>query len=320
MTSHPDGTLELAARLRRDDLARSPAYEGPPAAVEFHRGMLARSAHLSVLEGPHGARAMVARLEADVPAHGVGTTHLLMHRRRADPEALAWVVSHLPDVLADARHTPSVMLPADELDLRLHLLRAGLRIQHVTQVGRVDEALGRLRAAAFEPLPEGLRWVDMAPEHADAVADLKVEAFSDGRFAFFGAGAGFRQQARAAVLSPRPFSGRRQVLEDDQGAAGLVELHHRLDDAHNTGGSAGVDIVLAPRLRGRGLTWPIYRYLLQSLQSDGIAWLKGATAQPAIMRVGRQLGRVVTAMTLRRDAPFDEAWFVAHLPELPHTG
>ena len=314
---HPDQVLDAAAQLRRDDLARSPAYESTLAALLFHRKTFERADVLDVFMGSEGPRALVGRLEGEMPAHGVGSTHLFLHRRRDDPAALQWVKARTASLLSDAKATPFVMLPADEVALRRHLLHQGLRIQYVTQVGRVDTALRCLPDHAQLPLPDSLRWVDMDRSHADAVADLKVAAFSDGRFAFFGAGAGFRELARRAVANGRPFNGRRWVLVDALGVAGLLELHHRRDDAHNAGGSAGIDVVLAPRLRGRGLTWRVYRHLLLSLQQDGLAWIKGATAQPAILRIGRQLGRVPTAMALRGGAPFDESWFSAHLPELP---
>ncbi len=70
------------------------------------------------------------------------------------------------------------------------------------------------------------------------------------------------------VANGRPFNVRRWALVHALGIAGLLELRHRRDDAHSAGGSACIDVVLALRLRERGLTQRVYSHLFVSLQQD----------------------------------------------------
>jgi|GEM_PF-3798580 len=309
--------LQAAARLRRDDLARSPAYEGPPTAVEFHRGLLARCHQLDVLPGvsDDSLRAVVAVLDDPEPAHGVPSTHLFVHRRREDPGALAWTTRALDRRVPHTAFTPMVMLTADELALRRHFQALGLSMLQVSLSGRVDTAIERLRDHPRPPLPHGVQLRPQQPRDADAVATLKQRTMGDGRFVWFAAGPGYLDLERQRARSDP--NGWRWVLEDDQGVAGTCSVSVRRTDPHNHGGSGGIDLVLAPRLQGRHLSWGLYWMMLHTLHSAGLRWIKGTTAQPGVMRVATAMGRVPTAVHLRRGAAFDDAWFCARLPDLP---
>ena len=308
--------LDAAAALRTDDLARSPWYPGGDIPRTLQKAQ--RFGELRTLEDARGARAVFAAWLDPAPLGGLMTTHLIAHRRREDPEALAWLQAQLSAALPEAQGVRSCMLAVDELDLRRHLMAEGLRIQHVSLVGRVDEALSRLltlRGPEDEGLPEGLQERPLTPDDAGAFVALRERVFAeDPRFCWFGTLPGYLAEEEMRLAAGELGPGHRRLLLHEGRVVGYHGSSYHRPDPHSMPSSGGIDLMLEPAWRGRGLSWLLYRRLLRAMAEARIGWIKGSTARLPVLRVGRALGRGLTAVTLRSDAPFDEAWFGEHLP------
>ncbi|SME96607.1 GNAT family N-acetyltransferase [Pseudobacteriovorax antillogorgiicola] len=64
-------------------------------------------------------------------------------------------------------------------------------------------------------------------------------------------------------------------------------------DAHNAywGPTSGVDLVLSPKLRGKGLSYPLYAHLFEAMIARGAKFYKGATHNPAVIKVASYFNR-----------------------------
>ena len=76
------------------------------------------------------------------------------------------------------------------------------------------------------------------------------------------------------------------------------------------GASGGLNVFLAPEVQGQGLGRIAYGHLLDRLHELGAEAFFGRTSNPAVIHIGRQIGRRLERLILRRDGPFlrDDAW------------
>ena len=332
-------SLDAAADLRFMDLCRSPGYPGPDSAWSFHRDLLERVQSVGELRFHHGPtgklRAFAGWFLDPNQATGVPTTHLMAHRLPGDDGALPWIQDQLRDGLNQATGTPSAMVPINEVAVRRILLSLGLRIQIVDLAGEVDvawqalEARGTPAAPLAETLPADTRPAELSmrplqPSDADAIRDLRKRVFGgqgvgrdgpngDGRFCWFCALPTFLDREHAAIYGDTLGPGDRSLLFQGDRLVGSVMVGFR-DTEHHPGGAASMDLMLDPSLRGLGLVWSFYRHAVGAARAAGIRWMKGATAQKPVLHIARVLGRHPTGLTLRKGAPFDEAWFEGWIP------
>lgn len=70
------------------------------------------------------------------------------------------------------------------------------------------------------------------------------------------------------------------------------------------GDTGGLNIVFGPELQGRGLGKAAYLHMLERMPALGLDRMHGMTSNPAVIHIGRQLGRRLRRVLLRRDGPF----------------
>lgn len=77
---------------------------------------------------------------------------------------------------------------------------------------------------------------------------------------------------------------------------------------------AGIDVALAPNLRGFGLLKPLIRLALEDLWKRGIYAYSGLSSRPEVLRVAKQLERHPVRIAMRSGAPHDRTFFESSYP------
>lgn len=206
------------------------------------------------------------------------------------------------DLLLDARH-----------DAARHALRArGVGVDSIVLLGRPEVALARLIETGTSNEP-AVQLVPLEEEHIDPLMALERETFTrEPQFCWFATNeqalARMRDGLFHALSAADPML---SVVIADGRPRGLVQASLR-DDAL-WGLTAGMSLLLAPELRGRGFARPIYRALLERMVEHGARTFKGGTNQPGVIRLGALMGRKLHAFVMRRGAPFPESHFRPYL-------
>lgn len=247
--------------------------------------------------------------------HGSPADHVVVDHLPGDQEAAARACAAL-DTLGPPTADFDLHLDARLVEVRQHLLLRGLGIDSVTLLGRSAEALARLPAP--RPLLPSLSIEPVAPRHVGAVVDLFRAVFSaHPRWCWFGAHPIWLEKLRADLerSAANPTGAVEVVLR-----AGAVVGHWAtgisLDNAL-WGRKAGMGVVLHPDLQGQGLLKLAYARMLTAQVAAGVEVFTGGTSQPAVMGLGRVMGRRALATWIRRHdrTAFEPAHFEAVLAE-----
>src|SRR5690606_2952556 len=100
----------------------------------------------------------------------------------------------------------------------------------------------------------------------------------------------------------------RVFYEGDTLLGYLAATIRRDDPAFGVAG--GMDLVLAPSLRNRGVGRWAYGEILAYLDDADVRVLKGGTSQPPVLRLAQQMGRVAHGMFVRHGVPFERGHFM----------
>lgn len=303
--------LDAHIALRLDAFRRHAAFVGDPRAVDRVRAYL----------GPQHERGRVrawirdGRLEAivawrfddDAWFGGTAWNVAIDHRLDVDSTLVdAWLARVLDEVLAEA--TGELDLLVDAHYAAAHrVLRPRLGIDSVQLVGGVETACERLRRA---PMPRGIRLEAMTHDDVEPVLALYARTFADEpEFCWFGAFPSRTASQRASLLEALDQDGIERVLRTEEGhLIGHAGASVQLDNAF-WGPSAGMSLCFAPEARGRGVLRAVYSDLLDAMRVRGVRTFKGGTSQPAVMHLGREMGRALHAVNYRREAPFEAVYF-----------
>jgi len=237
------------------------------------------------LEATERVRHPVVVRRGDVDILASGTTTFGLDVRYLEDAYLAapWL-----DALLQARlgvDADMVMVADGQRMLRRALVKRGWSVCGVTLLGEVGEGLRRLQGS---PDPRSLG-VEVRPLSGDAERDA-VFALHE------------RVLGGEPELLPRGYSldehladmraerSTRDAIElVVTGAGGVVGHVGAALSPHNP--VAGVVVILDRSHRGRGLLRPLYRALFEALNHRGISYFSGYTEHPAVIHVGRALGR-----------------------------
>ena len=307
--------LDVLAQLRHDSLARSPAYPGGPAALAWHRDLLERALRQGALEIEVSGQELLAfaALWAEAPPYGEREVpHLMLHRQDS-PEAAEAARRCADRLLGGQPPDVRCMLPLWDADSRDWLMGRGFGLASVNLAGRAARAREGLGAPT--PLPPGVEVRPLEPEDVDGVLCLHAAVFGEEPlYAPFAAQPGFLEKYRRVLHEPdSPHA--RWVLTERGALVGYLSARFNLEDPHH-GSSAGVDLVLDRRARGRGLARALYAVVLETMEDRGAAWLKGTTARPQVLRLAGVMGRRITTVNLSQRDSFPVGWFDMWLSEL----
>lgn len=304
---------------RRATLARVPCFRDGPAAAARLGSLYRRGLATGALVHEHAPGWQFVVFREPEVWYGGAATIAFVDRDRQAARALTELAFALRAHAKALDDSTLLEMTADDPDLReVVAAETGLGVDSVFQVGAADVALRGVRDAAW---PEAAAGLGVAIREArvadvDAIVALAREAFTaEPAYCWFGAYPHHLANVRRGL--EQALAGREGVHLVVEGADRSVLGHVGADiDAHAFWGrSAGLDVVLAPALRGRGLLKVLYREVLARLvHVHQVATLRGGTAQPGVLALGRRMGRAWGALHLRRNVAFPFAHFAAFQP------
>lgn len=310
------------AALRHRAFSAYPQYRADGRALADHAGFLSKGLDGARRGGLH-LRSRGRALDAYVlwwpeeRAWFGGPAQMLFLDYRVDrPDAGAWVL----DVLERERerftddllvHLPSIYTP-----VRDWLLANGYGVDSVILQGNVADGLQRLEAGCA-PAPDftafGLSMRAAESEDVPALVALRQRVFTaEPQYCWFGADDVYLEKWRT-TLARRVDAGDGvyRVVERDAELVGFFSAEP--DDTALWGLCAGMEFIFAPSMRGKGCVKIAYCVLLAALSAAGCRWFRGGTAQPAVMSLGRLMGRTLMETTHRRDVCFGADHFDDYL-------
>jgi len=322
VVARPDPRRFVALRL--ETLARTPGFVGGPRAAGQLASFWARGERLGLA---HHHRDDLQALWFRDPATWFGgvATLLMLDRDPRSPDALAHLLAivraHLDDPLDD---TTFVEVDARDLALVHGLVELGFHLDAVVQVGDPRVALGALVARYDPPLAlssyaPALALEPARPGDVDGIVALHRATFSARpELCFYGASP--RHLARMhdhiavlVALGGDPVE-HWVVRAPDGRVAGHLELE--VDRDHPFWGAyAGLGVILEPALQGRGIVKSLYRVALAAAVARGARLVKGGTAQPAVLGLGRLMGRPWHTISLRRVGVLPPEHFLRFHPD-----
>lgn len=314
---------ELAA-LALEQLGRIPVVRADDAAHAklvgyYSKGLSHEDSGLEVLRGPDGKLRAFACHWFEVESwFGVPCRDVTLHRRLADSAAQAWLCEAY-DRIAGPPDAPdrTIHVHAQSSDplVRDHLVRRGYGIEAAVTYGEAEAALERLVSACDPPRDLSALGLELAPLSSEADVDaftaLSRQTFSDEpQWCWFGASDAFLAAQRESLLEAlaTPESHCWQVVRRDGRFAGMFGCSIDLDNPI-WGPSAGMDLLLAPELRGRGVLKTAYRLTLEAMIAAGARVFRGGTSQPGVMHYARLMGRQLTSTAHHMGAPFPPEHF-----------
>jgi hypothetical protein len=195
-------------------------------------------------------------------------------------------------------------------DVAIRLAQGGLFVHAVTFLGRVDEALAKLRADA---IPADFdRWgLTCAPfcqcEDKDAVVALHGSAFEE-RYGWFLTKPDFLVKLREDLSKENAKTESHFVIKNKRQVVGYFA--GGVDPTPQWGRRAGMHFVLAHEWQGKGLSRVMYRMLLEAHARNDARVFFGGTSQPPVLKLARQLGRVPTDWIFGRKTHFPLDYFL----------
>ncbi|MCC6621328.1 MAG: hypothetical protein IT385_08735 [Deltaproteobacteria bacterium] len=335
VSSRPDPRRFAALRLAT--LARTPGFLGGARAAGQLAAMWARGERLG-LEHHHRDDLQALWFHDPETWFGGPATLLFLDRDPRSDEALTRLLAIVRAHLDALDETTWLEVDARDLPLVHGLVTLGFHLESVVQVGDPRVALDALLArhapaaalagspaspglvARLDPL--GLELAPAGPGDVDAIIALHREAFTaQPEYCFFGALPGHLTRMRAHILSlvARPGAPPEHwiVREAGTGVGGVVgHLETEIEEDHPFWGChAGLGFVLVPHLRGRGIVKTLYHVALAAAIARGARLVKGGSAQPAVLGLGRLMRRPWHTIALRRVPAFDPEHFLRFHPE-----
>lgn len=314
-----DRLIDGITDLRHASFARHPEYRADDAAWSEMRRFVTEACRTAgtegrdVLTGPGGVRAALVLWYEPESWYGAPVQRCLVDYELDDAEAREWLLDALSarapelggdfDLALDAHYAPA-------LD---RLLGMGFHVDSVTLLGDPARSLAHL-VGRYDP-PRRLTHLGLQIEpmrtqaQADAVLELKRTTFArEPQFCWFGANEAYLDAERRALEQPAEPGTVRWVVTDGARVLGFVGSDLQPDNAL-WGRCAGVDLVLAPEIRRRGIVKTAYRRLLEHWLAHEVDVFKGGTSQPAVLGLGALMDRTHLATYVRARGYFPPEHF-----------
>lgn len=332
--NHHEQLVHTFALLRFQAHTSHPEHRHDRRALEVTRDFLARGYQALQAGAPGGlstytraeqVRGYLMHWRQEESWYGAPTHTCALDFDWADPEAALWATQALLE--ANLSDDAELMLSARYPSTLGVALGAGFLLDSVVLLGDPRRSLERLMSAYAPPEHLGAMNLEVRPLSHSSEIELTVALkrlyFSaHPEYCWFGANErhldNVRRDLTAALEANR--GGRTPslkawVLYREGSFMGLFS--HSVTQDHPLWGSlAGLDITLHPKIQRKGVVKTVYRIMLSSMVSLGIKVYKGGTSQPAVMALGKVMGRPLFSWVLRRQARFPVGHFLPYLP--PH--
>lgn len=306
--------LDEHTALRLAAYARMPEFRGhdtAPAKIREYLAPIHEHGRARVLGGADRPDAVIAwRLDEDSWFGPPVVTVAIDQRAGADVEG--WLTDELAALIPTLEADLDLLVDASYPETYRALRAAGVGVDSVQLLGDVERAHARLRRA---PMPAGVRLEPVTVDDVEPVIALYAETFAKlPEYCWFGAHPKFlarqREKLEASAKAGDPLE---LVLRTEDGVRGHATASVAHDNAF-WGPTGGMGLCFAPELRGRGVLRPVYAALLDGMRAAGAVVFKGGTSQPAVMHLGREMGRTLQGVNMKRRVRFDEAHFAPFLP------
>jgi GNAT superfamily N-acetyltransferase len=218
-------------------------------------------------------------------------------------EGLAFVLDAVERHAEELDETTFLQVAPDEKLLE-GLVARGFGLDSVLLGGVPRLAAARLRPVAA-PSEMKLLPTRGREQRVDFVNGIHRSVFSaEPEYCWFGA-------------YPRHLERVRQMLLRQDGQFAIVEgervIGHLGVDVRNDpmwGRTGGLELLLLPEYRGRGLARWLYREALAFMVAEGAVMMMGGTAQPPVLHLARELGRPWIGFNIRRKTRFPPEHFL----------
>ena len=306
--------LRLAALSRHEDFLPSPRAAR---AVREFLAALHSQGTVRVFETGGQIQAVWVWRHDEQPWCGDPVSAMAIdHVDPSGPAIERWLSSTLEVELRAMKAPPMVQVAPWYTAARRALQRRGFGVDSITLLGRPGVALSRLISdRPIRALPSNLRFEPMLPKHVDPVLELQREVFTASpEFCFFGANKRYLRDRRPillAQLEPPDHLERVLLLNDEP--VGHVGATVDPDNAF-WGPCAGMSLLLAPRLQGRGLLRALYATLLSGMVERGARTFKGGTNQPPVLKLARVMGRPLESLLMRPGGSLQPRQLAPFLP------
>jgi len=248
---------------------------------------------------------------------GVRTQRFIIEYVPDRTDALAWVLSTLTDLRDIIGPDADIQVSAAHVPVMEQLLAMGLGSEAVILMGDPRTALTRLVETCDPPVEAGpgLLIRQLQPDQIEETCRLRARVFTaEPAYCWFGMQPAFLEMTRTQIAEDlaSAIPSYRAIMEGDQ-LVGFFGADVGSDP--RWGKVAGLDLVFDVSIRGRGLVKTAYRIMLTDFVRAGVDVFKGGTSQPAVMSLGRLMGRTLRAVALRRNAAFEPRHFASWLPD-----
>ena len=229
----------------------------------------------------------------------------------AVPAAPAWAAQRFESLVgALPAHCSLDLRPQDQAlaeRARIH----GFGVSKLDLVGDVETARTRLRDRVGRARADGVQFSPLTAALAEPVSRMVGAFFREN--ADLGWGGSPLTEPEQAVIDAREAAGMRDRLAAGpltdyvvrRGGALVGHMSCVFHPEHGLyGASGGMNLFLAPEVQGLGLGAFAYAHLLARLSELGAKTFFGRTSNPAVIHIGRYLGRRLERLIMRRDGPF----------------
>lgn len=250
-----------------------------------------RSGHSSFLRRAGKLKAGLLVVEEDHPQLGLKRMFLPDYEV-TDRAALSWSKKQLLSWAPGFKTGDSVFLPAAYRGLLPLLLKQGFHIESVMLEG--DPARALRAAKKFPDVDLGrLKVRKVAARDIPAIQLIhKVEFGRNPHFGSFCASPGFLRNLKKEILLELRQETHSHYVFTRKGKV----LGYFATSAH--GPHAGITFAFSRAIQGRGLVKHAYLILLTDMVAKGAKLFRGGTAQPAVLRLGKKMGRKLTVYML----------------------
>ena len=305
--------LEPIVELRlRTALGESPDIEAARAFLTGIWGQVLDSARrVELRHQGAGLTALVVIGEPSAQRFGVPESKVLVLCDSEDRGAQPWAAAVLEQVGPDLDEHCTVQLDGRDRALVAPLRDLGFGPTKLSLFGSVPVAVERLRGEAIDPAQRGVEFRDALLEEAPQITALMRDFFR--AHPELGWGGPPPSDAEQAATDARELARMRRGLAAEPKTDFVVVRGTDLVgyfgfDAHPQhplfGPCAGLNIILQPQIQRLGLGKAAYLHMLERMQQSGLTTIYGMTSNPAVIRIGQNIGRRLRRIIMRRDGPF----------------
>lgn len=242
-----------------------------------------------------------------------------------DPNAVLWATQKLLELQNEFGEHCELMLSARYASILGVTFGTGFKIDSVVLLGKPRTSLELLKQAHAPPVHLGYMNLVIRPlnnlKEIEQIIHLKKIYFTQHpEHCWFGAHDVHLKRYKEELLTA---TRRRRRGQESPIQAWVIYREYELLGSFSYsehlkhplwGHSAGLDIILHPRIQKKGVVKTVYRIMLESMILRDIKVYKGGTSQPAVMALGARMNRPLFSWVLRKEAAFSPSHFNPYLP------